>query len=127
MNKQDKRWHTEPALWDRLKPIARKKRKQPTEAENLLRQHLHNYKVLGYKFRRQHSIGQYIVDFYCAKARLVIEIDGPIHQYQKEEDAIRQEYLESLGLQVIRFSNDTILNNIDEVVKQITAFLTNPV
>jgi very-short-patch-repair endonuclease len=127
MSQEDKRWQTDAALWEKLKPVAREKRKKPTEAENLLWQHLHNYKVPGFKFRRQHSIGQFIVDFYCARARLVIEIDGPIHQYQKKEDAIRQEYLESLGLKVIRFSNDTILNNIDDVVKQITAFLTNPV
>jgi very-short-patch-repair endonuclease len=123
MDKQDKRWHTDAALWDRLKPIAREKRKQPTEAENLLWQHLHNYKVPGYKFRRQHSIGQFIVDFYCAKARLVIEVDGLIHQYQKEEDSIRQEYLESLGLKVLRFSNDTILNDPNNIIKQIKEFL----
>ncbi len=103
MDKQDKRWHTEAALWDKLKPIAREKRKQPTEAENLLWQHLHNYQVPGFKFRRQHCIGQFIVDFYCSKARLVIEVDGLIHHYQKEEDSLRQEYLESLGLKVLRF------------------------
>jgi very-short-patch-repair endonuclease len=127
MSKQDKRWHTNTALGDTLKPIAREKRKKPTEAENLLWQHLHDYKVPGYKFRRQHSIGQFIVDFYCTKARLVIEVDGLIHQYQGEEDTIRQEYLESLGLKVIRFSNDAILNDIDDVMKKLTAFLTNPV
>lgn len=127
MDKQDKRWHTEAALWDKLKPIAREKRKQPTEAENLLWQHLHDYKVSGFKFRRQHCIGQFIVDFYCARARLVIEIDGPIHQYQKEEDAIRQKYLESLDLKVLRFSNDSVLNEPDNIIKQITEFLDNPV
>jgi very-short-patch-repair endonuclease len=127
MNKQDKRWHTNTALWDKLKPIAREKRKKPTEAENLLWQHLHNYKIPGYKFRRQHSVGQFIVDFYCAKARLVIEVDGLIHQYQGEEDTIRQEYLESLGLKVLRFSNDAILNDINDVMKPINVFLANPV
>jgi very-short-patch-repair endonuclease len=127
MNKQYKRWHTDAALWDKLKPIAREKRKKPTEAENLLWQHLHNYTVPGFKFRRQHSIGQFIVDFYCAKARLVIEVDGLIHQYQKEEDSIRQEYLESLGLKVLRFSNDIVLNDTNDVIKQITVSLANPV
>ncbi len=103
MDKQDKRWHTEAALWDKLKPIACEKRKQPTVAENIPWQHLHNYQVPGFKFRRQHCIGQFIVDFYCSKARLVIEVDGLIHHYQKEEDSLRQEYLESLGLKVLRF------------------------
>jgi very-short-patch-repair endonuclease len=123
MNKQDKRWHTNAALWDKLKPIAREKRKQPTEAENLLWQHLHNNKIPGFKFRRQHSIGQFIVDFYCAKARLVIEVDGLIHQYQGEEDTIRQEYLESLGLKVLHFPNDAVLNEPDNIIKQIKEFL----
>jgi len=127
MDKQDKRWHTDAALWDKLKPIAREKRKQPTKAENLLWQHLHNYQVHGFKFRRQHCIGQFIVDFYCARARLVIEIDGPIHQYQGEQDNIRQEYLESLDLKVFRFSNDAVLNEPDKIIKQITEFLVNPI
>ncbi len=127
MNKKGKRWHTNAALWEKLKPIAREKRNEPTEAENLLWQQLRNYKVSGFKFRHQHTIGQFIVDFYCAKARLVIEVDGLIHQYQGEEDTIRQEYLESLDLRVLRFSNNTILNDIDDVMKQITTFLVNPI
>jgi very-short-patch-repair endonuclease len=126
MNKQDKIWHTNAALWEKLKPIAREKRKKPTEAENLLWQHLHNYKVPSDKFRRQHCIDRFIVDFYCARARLVIEVDGLVHQYQGEEDTIRQEYLASLGLKVLRFSNAAVLNDTDAVIKQITAYLANP-
>ena len=127
MDKRDERWYTNAALWEKLKPVAREKRRKPTEAENLLWQRLHNYKIPGFKFRRQHSIGQFIVDFYCAKARLVIEVDGLIHQYQGEEDAIRQEYLESLDLKVLRFSNDAILNDTNGVIRQITALLVSPV
>jgi very-short-patch-repair endonuclease len=126
MNKNDERWHTCPALWEKLRPIAREMRSKPTESENLLWQRLRRHQLYGFSFRRQHSIGQFIVDFYCAKARLVIEIDGKIHQYKKEEDLIRQKYLESLGLKLVRFSNDVILNNIDEVSKEIISYLPTP-
>jgi len=126
MEKQEKRWQTDAALWEKLRPIAREMRTQPTEAENLLWQRLRGHQLHGYKFRRQHSIERFIVDFYCAKARLVVEVDGPIHQYQREQDLIRQEYLESVHLKVMRFSNDAVTNNIDEVIKQILTFLPHP-
>jgi very-short-patch-repair endonuclease len=75
------------------------------------------------KFRRQHNIERFIVDFYCRDANLVIEVDGLIHQYQAGEDAIRQEFLESQKLRVIRFTNEAVLNNMDEVVKRVLTFL----
>jgi very-short-patch-repair endonuclease len=123
MKKQDNKWHTDAVLWEKLRPIARDMRRKPTEAENLLWQHLRRHELHGLKFRRQHSIERFIVDFYCAKARLVIEVDGPIHQYQGEEDSIRQEFLESRNLKVLRFSNAVVLNNVDEVIKHILTFL----
>jgi very-short-patch-repair endonuclease len=126
MKKQDKRWHTDTALWEKFRPIAREMRGLPTEAEDLLWQRLRRHHLHGYKFRRQHSIERFIVDFYCAKARLVVEVDGPIHQYQGEQDLIRQEYLESHDLKVLRFSNDAVLNKVDEVVKHILTFLPHP-
>jgi very-short-patch-repair endonuclease len=126
MNKKDNRWRTDAVLWEKLVPIAREMRRKPTEAENSLWQCLRNRQLLGFRFRRQHSIDRFIVDFYCAKARLVIEVDGEVHQYRAEEDLIRQEYLESYGLKIIRFSNDAVLNNVNEVVKQILTFLTSP-
>jgi very-short-patch-repair endonuclease len=119
MKKSDKRWHTDPELWEKLKPLAREKRSKPTEAENKLWQSLRRHQMYGLSFRRQHGIGQFIVDFYCKKANLVIEVDGLIHQYQEDEDAIRQQYLESLELKVIRFPNETVLKNIKEVIRQI--------
>ena len=119
MRKQDKRWHTHPDLWEKLKPIAHEKRSEPTEAEKELWQHLRMHRLKGFSFRRQHCIGQFIVDFYCHKARLVIEVDGDIHQYQAEEDKVRQRYLESLELKVLRFSNDMALNNTEEVIRKI--------
>jgi very-short-patch-repair endonuclease len=75
------------------------------------------------KFRRQHNIERFIVDFYCRDANLVIEVDGLIHQYQAKEDAIRQEFLESQKLRVIRFTNEAVVNNMDEVVKRVLTFL----
>ena len=126
MNKKYKIWRTETTLWEKLKPIARQMRHEPTEAENILWQHLRRYNLHGYKFRRQHNIERFIVDFYCSKSKLVIEVDGPIHQYQPEEDAIRQEYLENQNLKVLRFTNDVVLKNIDEVMKQISSCLPHP-
>jgi very-short-patch-repair endonuclease len=110
---------TSPALWEKLRPIARQMRHDPTPAEDALWQHLRRNQVNGLHFRRQHSIDRFIVDFYCRSARLVIEVDGPIHDYTPEEDAIRQEFLETLGLRVLRFDNDAVLNEIEGVLERI--------
>jgi len=118
-HKQYKEWHTEPGLWEKLKPIAREMRSKPTEAEELLWQRIRKCQIKGARFRRQHNIERFIVDFYGAKAKLVIEVDGTIHQYQEKEDKIRQAYLESKKLKVLRFSNDFVLNNTDEAIEQI--------
>ncbi len=120
-----KQWHTEPELWQRLKPIARQNRKESTEAEAALWQHLRNRKLLGFKFRRQHAIERFIVDFYSAEANLVIEVDGPIHQYSKEEDAIRQAFIMSHGFRLLRFTNEEVINRTDGVLKQIANLLSS--
>jgi very-short-patch-repair endonuclease len=127
MKNRDKRWRTTPVLWEKLKPIAHEKRDNPTEAENKLWKHLRKHQLHGLSFRRQHCIGQFIVDFYCRDAKLVIEVDGPIHQYHPEEDSIRQCYLESLKLKVLRFSNDMVMTNIDNVTKQIEISLSGAI
>ena len=75
----------------------------------------------AYIFAGQHPIGRFIADFYCAEARLVIEIDGSVHRYSAEEDALRQEFLESRNLRVLRFSNAEVERNLDTVVSRITA------
>jgi very-short-patch-repair endonuclease len=110
---------TTPELWQKLKPLAREMRHSPTLAENKLWERLRNRRLNGLKFRRQHAIDRFIVDFYCAEARLVIEVDGEIHQYTQAEDALRTEFLESLGLRVIRFENGDVLTQIDGVVEAI--------
>ena len=76
---------------------------------------------LGYKFRRQFGIGKYIVDFYCPKLRLVIEIDGATHSTDREveSDKVRQKYLEDLGLLVKRYTNSALRENIDYILEDI--------
>ncbi|MEO8611553.1 MAG: endonuclease domain-containing protein [Chloroflexota bacterium] len=111
--------NTTPELWEKLKPLARQMRHAPTPAEKHLWGRLRNRQLGGAKFRRQHVIDRFIVDFYCQEYRLVIEVDGSIHEYTQAEDAVRQEFLESLGLRVIRFSNADVLTRIDGVVEVI--------
>jgi very-short-patch-repair endonuclease len=99
----------------------RKLRRDNVPAEARLWQRLRAGQVGGWKFRRQYSIGPYIVDFYCPRLRLVIEIDGPTHEGIEVEsyDANRQAYLESLGLCVLRFQNQQVYSHLDSVVETI--------
>ena len=82
-------------------------------------------KDLGYKFRRQHSIGRYVVDFYSPALKLVIEIDGGYHlsSDMKKYDKIRQSYIKALGIKLLRFSNYDILENLTETVRKIKSFI----
>jgi len=78
---------------------------------------------LGFKFRRQHPIGDYIADLCCPKAALVIELDGGIHEIQESEDAVRQEFIEGREYLVLRFSNQAVLDNLPHVMRAINAAL----
>jgi very-short-patch-repair endonuclease len=98
-------------------------RHEPTPAEEALWQALRNRKVAGAKFRRQFSIDRFIVDFYCAEAKLVIEVDGEIHRQQEAEDQARQTFLETQGFHVLRFQNEDVLKRIDTVLTRIGAAL----
>ena len=91
-----------------------------TEAESLLWRYLRQ-EQLGVRFRRQHVIGDYIVDFICLKQRLIIEIDGGYHNgiVQQQEDRIRQNWLESMGYKVIRFTNEDVFYHIETVISTI--------
>ncbi len=97
-------------------------RKKGTKAENLLWKELRNGK-LGLRFRRQYSIGGYILDFYCPKRRLIIEVDGPIHKSNQEYDAIRDKYFQELDYTVIRFTNDEVVNSLENIIKKIKCYL----
>jgi very-short-patch-repair endonuclease len=115
-------WQTPASIWQALKPLAREMRKSPTPAEDVLWQHLRS-EQLGVKFRRQHAIDRFIVDFYAREPRLIVEVDGPIHETRKEYDAMRQAYLESLGYRVVRFTNEQVLQDVHAVLAVIRAAL----
>ncbi len=101
-----------------------KLRKNSTPQETLLWSGIRK-KQLGCKFRRQHSIGNYIVDFYCPEKKLIIELDGWQHKREKDirYDAKRTAYLENLGIKVLRFWNNEINNNLNGVIMKIEDFL----
>jgi very-short-patch-repair endonuclease len=105
---------------------AREMRHSQTAAEETLWRGLRNRRV-GFKFRRQHPIDRFIIDFYCAEAKLLIEIDGRSHlePNQAEYDTARTEYLEKLGYKVIRFANDDVRHNCDVVIAQIVQAIEN--
>lgn len=121
MSKNEKHpvWTSGTREWSRLKLRARLFRKESTHAERVLWGHLRARRLKGYKFRRQQAIDRFIADFYCFQAKLIVEIDGPIHNKQKDRDAARQERLELLGYTVIRFSNQQVLENLDLVLSKI--------
>jgi very-short-patch-repair endonuclease len=93
-------------------------RRKPTPAEARLWE-VFRRRSRGLKFRRQFTIEPFIVDFYCPQARLVVEVDGEIHQKQVEEDAVRQDFLERLGGRVVRFSNDEVMNALPNILRRI--------
>ncbi len=97
---------------------AKELRRDMTPAESILWRELRANK-LGVHFRRQQIISGFIVDFYCHRAALVIEVDGDIHDLQEEEDARREQVLMELGLRIIRFRNDEILKNLAMVLGRI--------
>ena len=94
-------------------------RNKMTPEEISLWEKLKNKQICNVRFRRQHPIGVFIVDFYCHKAKLVIELDGKIHLKRKQYDKERTDILKSCNLEVIRFSNYAINTNINSVTKQI--------
>lgn len=97
---------------------ARELRHDMTPAETVLWQELRANK-LGVHFRRQQIIAGFIVDFYCHKAALVVEVDGDIHDLQQEEDARREKALSDIGLRIVRFRNEEVLESLSLVVKKI--------
>jgi very-short-patch-repair endonuclease len=95
-------------------------RKQATQPEKLLWSILRDRQLDGLKFRRQHPIEPYIVDFYCAEAQLVIELDGESHNGRESYDQQRSTYLAKLGLNVMRITNDEVMTNLDGVAEGIS-------
>ena len=107
----------------KYKGLRKNLRKTMTEEEVILWSYLKN-KQMGYKFRRQVSIGRYIVDFYCPTRKLVIELDGSQHAIERNGyDKQRTQYLESKGIKVIRYWNDEIRYNLNGVCEDIKGHL----
>ncbi|TKC06494.1 DUF559 domain-containing protein [Pedobacter polaris] len=102
-------------------------RKTQTDAEEIVWQSLRNRKILGFKFRRQHPLDKYIADFYCYEAKLIIEIDGGVHNQNEnqEYDKNRSYELEEMGIRVIRFTNELVKGNLDNVLNTIKEHLQN--
>jgi very-short-patch-repair endonuclease len=99
--------------------LARAQRIKLTESEQIMWSKLYNKQVNGYRFRCQHPVHRYILDFYCHKAMLAIEIDGDVHKSRKEYDAYRDRFMESVGIRTLRFSANEVFCDIDTIINQI--------
>lgn len=113
--------HYNPALKGR----ARELRKQGVLSEVILWEHLKGKKILGLQFSRQKPIGNFIVDFYCSKMKLVIEIDGVSHDGKFDYDMERQRILESMGLTVLRFNDSDVKKDVNSVLIAIMQWIEN--
>jgi adenine-specific DNA methylase/very-short-patch-repair endonuclease len=121
------KWEVPPAIQKKMQEVARQLRRESTRSEAILWEVLRNRKLEGRKFRRQHPIGTFVVDFFCKEEALIVEVDGPIHEHQKDLDRQRQELLESLGLRFVRLSSHLVETNLPLALEQIrAAFLPSP-
>ena len=107
--------------WDKVRQRAKELRKAQTGAEQILWNNLRNRSLHGLKFRRQHPLGPYIVDFYCAQQRLIVELDGGIHMKQGEADKQRASQLVAHGYRVLRFNNQEVESELEAVLERIAA------
>ena len=113
-------------IYGLLKNFVEEQRSNPTEAENILWQTVRGKKLDSFKFRRQHIIGTYIADFVCLSQKLIVEVDGLVHEIpeNKLSDADRTAELNRVGFEVIRFTNNEVINNTDFVLNSILSKLT---
>jgi very-short-patch-repair endonuclease len=105
--------------------LARENRMQLTESEKILWFYLKNRKLNGFRFRCQHPVYRYILDFYCHEVQLAIEVDGRIHNQQKEYDEYRDAFLKNIGITTIRFDAEDVVNNTSQVVNEILISILN--
>ncbi len=110
-----------------LLKFAWKLRNSMTVAEKVLWEKLRNKQLLGYRFRRQHPIKDFIVDFFCYDAMLVIEVDGEVHDQKKQEerDKERTAILKKLGINELRFKNEEVMNQLESVIERIETEIKN--
>jgi very-short-patch-repair endonuclease len=107
-----------------LLAAAKELRHRMTPAEQVLWRALQNRQLGGLRFRNQYPVGPFVLDFYCPAYKLVIEVDGSIHEQQTEQDAARTEHLEAYGYRVLRFHNDEVLTNLAGVLERILLVAT---
>ena len=120
MSNRTPRWRAS----EKMQARARELRKDMTPAEKELWKNLRNRQLDGAQFRKQHAVGTYVLDFFCAKSKLVIEVDGDSHAEQVEYDAERTRWLnEEKHYRVIRFTNREVFRNIEGVLEVIRAAL----
>jgi very-short-patch-repair endonuclease len=113
------RWEIPATLKQKMTEVARRFRKEPTASEDVLWQAIRSRKLDGRKFRRQQPIGVFVVDFYCHTEQLIVEVDGLIHESQREHDQQRQELLESLGLHMVRITSEQVETDLDAALASI--------
>jgi very-short-patch-repair endonuclease len=104
--------------------LARKFRQEMTNAESILWSRLRRNQLHGFHFRRQQIIDGFIADFYCHAARLVVEVDGGVHENFVEYDALRDSIIQSNGLRLVRFANARVTNNIEVVLDDIAKLIS---
>ncbi|MBN1119146.1 MAG: DUF559 domain-containing protein [Bacteroidales bacterium] len=111
----------------KLKVLARNLRNNSTKSEIILWQHLKGKQMMGFDFHRQRPIDNYIVDFYCSELLLAIELDGYSHTLEEvqKKDAIKEDRLKELGLNLLRFDDIEVYDNIDNVLRTIEVYIEN--
>ncbi len=112
-------WEVLPELERKMQTAARELRKALTNSEKILWNAIRGRQMEGRKFRRQMAIGPFIVDFYCSAERLAVEVDGPIHEYQRELDESRQRLIEALGIRFVRLKAELVEQNLPEALREI--------
>jgi len=115
--------HNDPTLKDRRREL----RRNQTEAEKAFWTHVRNSQFHGMRFFRQYSVGPYILDFYCPASKLAVELDGGQHNQQEnmEYDAVRSEFLDANGIDVLRFWNHDVLLDIESVLEKLEDKITS--
>jgi very-short-patch-repair endonuclease len=118
-------------IFNKIVHTARRRsfRKSMSKAEIVLRKHISRKHMKGFKFRRQYSVNQYVIDFYCPELKFAIEIDGDSHfnDISERYDKERQRFIESFGIRFMRFTNNDIYDNIDDVLQTIYIWISeNP-
>ena len=109
-----------------IEQAARRLRKKMTPAEEHLWSALKNKQLEGLRFRRQHPVGNFILDFYCPSCKLVIEVDGEVHSDRLDYDDARTDKLGEYGYKVLRFSNERVINDLSQVLAEIRQVVSPP-